>query len=71
MTISLPRRRWLADRLRELAAEEEARGFNSVAAEFRMRARKLEVGLDPTTAPKRHGQPHEVVSRLRRDRIGM
>jgi hypothetical protein len=59
------RRRWLANRLRALAAEEEARGFNSVAAEFLMQARKLEVDLDPTTEPERHGQPHDVIGRLR------
>jgi len=45
MKISLERRKWLADRLRKVAAEEEAAGAKEVAADFLRRADEVEAGV--------------------------
>jgi hypothetical protein len=44
MGVSVGRRKLIADRLRKIAAEEEALGAKEVAADFRRRARELEAG---------------------------
>lgn len=41
MNISAERRKWLAERLRKIADEEEARGAKEVAADFRRSARDV------------------------------
>ena len=41
------RRVQLVERLRRVAAEEEARGVKAVAADFRRRADAIEAGRDP------------------------
>jgi hypothetical protein len=45
MNILPERRKWLADRLRQVAAEEEAAGAKETAAEFLRRAREVESGV--------------------------
>ena len=45
MGASPERRKWLADRLRQVAADEEAAGASAIAAEFLRQAQLLEDGL--------------------------
>jgi hypothetical protein len=45
MGISLGRRQWLVNRLRRVAAEEEAAGAKEVAADFLRRAQEVEAGV--------------------------
>ncbi len=46
MNIPAERRKWLADRLRKIAAEEEAAGAKDIAAGFRQRTREVEFGAN-------------------------
>jgi hypothetical protein len=53
------RKKWLANRLRAVAAEEEQRGAKDFAADFRRQATLLEEDLDdPAIVPKAQGRPH-------------
>lgn len=52
------RRKWLAQRLYKLAAEQQRAGAEELAAEFRQRAEMLEAGIDSAVEPKRRGRPY-------------
>ncbi len=56
MAITAGRRKWLAERLRQVAAEEGSKGIESVATDFRQKAQALEAGLDPGTRAKERGR---------------
>jgi hypothetical protein len=47
MKLPAERRKWLVDRLRKVAAEEEAAGAKEIAAEFLKRAREVEGHIEP------------------------
>ncbi len=55
--ITPSRRKWLAERLRRLADEEEQSGFGGIAAQFSEQARMLEEGLGPETISNPRGRP--------------
>ena len=49
MNILADRRKWLADRLRKVAAEEEAAGAKDIAADTLRRAREIEAARQRQT----------------------
>lgn len=51
------RRKWLVDQLRRLADEEQRKGLEGVAVQFRENARRLDEDSDSAVTPKRRGRP--------------